>query len=209
MISLQRKINDLESEIASLQDDLILSYRAYEQCKKEVQEKDSLQDHRETSTISFEVTAHPQETETLVIDVTPHEVSTLDINVSPRQSLDYTFARQSSTAEFEIQSQKSHTTVDYIAQQTTTEEEYESPRQTTSTLDIDIQQRHATTELEIDINPKPRPIPVTSWITGTASSFRAYKDRKYEPVEFTLEEEEDGDYEIAQIENRSSGIWKY
>lgn len=209
MLSLQRKINDLQSEIESLQDDLILSHRAYEQCKKEVQEKDSLQDHRETSTLSFEVTARPQESETLEIDVTPHEVTTLDINVSPRQSLDYTFARQSSTAEFEIRSQKSQTTVEYIAQQTTTKEEYDSPRQITSTLDIDIQQRHATTELELDINPKPRPIPVTSWTTGTTSSFRAYRDRKYEPVEFTLEEEGDGGYEIAQIENRSSRIWKY
>ena len=207
--TLQRKIKDLESEIESLQDDLILSHRAYEQCKKELEETDSMKDQIETSTLNVEVKGRRQETATYDdINVQP-QVTTLDINVSPRQSLDYTLTRQSSTAEFEIHSQRLQTTVEYIAQQTKATTENEASRQTTSTLDIDIQQRHATTELEIDIDPIPRRIPATSWTTGSTSSFQVYRERKYEPVQFTLEEEDDGEYEIAQIESRSSKRWKY
>lgn len=204
---LQHKIEDLESEIQSLQDDLILSHRAYEQCKKRLEERESSDDQTETSTLSFEVKGRPQKTATLDIDVKP-QVTTLDINVSPHQSFDYNFAPQNTTAEFEIQPQ---TTVEYMPQQTSAAELGDVTSQTTTTLDIDVQRRHETTEMEIDIERNPRPIPVSSWTTGSVSSFQVFRDRKYGPVQFTLEEEEDGEYEIAQIESRrnSRRRWKY
>ena len=204
---LQHKIDDLESEIQSLQDDLILSHRAYEQCKKQLEERESSDDQTETSTLSFEVKGRPQQTAMLDIDVKP-QVTTLDINVSPHQSFDYTFTRQTTTGEFELLPQ---TRVEYIPQQASTAELEDVTSQTTTTLDIDVQQRHATTEMEIDIDRKPRHIPVSSWTTGSASTFQVFRDRKYGPVQFTLEEEEDGEYEIAQIESRRSSrrSWKY
>ena len=207
--NLQRKIEELESEIQSLQDDLILSHRAYEQCKKQLEERESSDDQMETSTLSFQVKERPQQITTLDIDVKP-QVTELEINVSPQQSFDYGFTPQTTTTEFEIQPQKPQTTVEYIPEQSITTE-FDIIPQTTTTLDIDVQQRHATTELEIDIERRPRPIPVTSWTTGSAQSYQVYRDRKYEPVQFTLEEEEDGEYEIAQIESRSSSRrrWKY
>lgn len=204
---LQRKIEELESEIHSLQDDLILSHRAYEQCKKQLEEKELSDDQTETSTLSFEIKG--RETSTIDIDVKP-KVTTLDINVSPHQTLDYTLSPQTTTREFEIQPQEPQTTVEYIPQQTI-ETDYNVSPQTTTTLDIDVQQRHATSELEIDIDQESRPGSVTSWTTGSASSFQVFRDRKYEPVQFTLEEEENGEYEIAQIESRRGPRrrWKY
>lgn len=219
--TLQRRIEELEREIQSLQDDLILSHRAYEQCKKQLEERDSSDDQTETSTLSFDIKERPQQITTLDIDVKP-QVTTLDINVSPHQSFDYGYItpqttttefeipQQTTTTEFEVRPRKPSSTTEYTPQQTTTTE-FEITPQTTTTLDIDVQQRHATTELEIDIERRSRPTPLSTWSTGSASSFQVYRDRKYGPVQFTLEEEEDGEYEIAQIESRRSSRrrWKY
>ena len=207
MSTLQQRIEELELEIQSLQDDLILSHRAYEQCKKQLEERQpDSDDHTKTSTLSFDVKGRPQQTTTLGIDVQP-QITTLDINLSPTQSFDYSFTPQTTATEMEFQPQ---TTVEYIPEQITATE-YEVSPQTTTTLDIDVQQRRATTELEIDIERKSRPSPPTSWTTGSTSSFQVYRDRKYGPVQFTLEEEDDGGFEIAQIENRDSARrrWKY
>ena len=194
---LQRKIEELESEVQSLQDDLILSHRAYEQCKKQLEERELSDDQTETPTLSSEI--KERETSTIDIDVKP-KVTTPDTNVSPHQTFDDTLSPQTTTREFESQSP-----------QQTTETEHNVSPQITTTLDIDVQQRHATTKLEIEIDQKSRPDPVTSWTTGSASSFQVFRDRKYEPVQFTLEKEEDGEYEIAQIESRrgSRRRWKY
>ena len=232
--NLENKIGKLESEIKSLQDDLILSHRAYEQCKKQLEEaelSDRSGDQTETSTLLVDVTERPQQVTTLDIDVKP-QVTTLDINVRPQKTFDYSFTPQTTSTVFDLTSQKQETTDYSFAQQTTLTEfdprlrpretsnygystqttttEFEVTPQTT-TLDIDVPDRHETTELEINIERDTQRPPVASWRTGNTSSFQVYRDRKYSPVQFALEEEEDGEYEIAQIESRRSSRtrWKY
>ena len=223
--NLQDRIDELEREIQSLQDDLILSHRAYEQCKRQLEDFELSDDQTETSTLRVDVTERPQQTTTLDIDVKP-QVTTLDINVAPQRAFEYSFTPQTeesyvtpqTTTEYSSAPPTSRTQFDARPQRTseysftpqTTTTELEITTQTT-TLDINVQERHETTELEIDIEQETKNAPNASWSTGRASSFQVYRDRKYGPVEFALEEEEDGGYEIAQIESRREPRrrWKY
>lgn len=124
------------------------------------------------------------------------------------QATDYSFTQQNTATEYDPHVRPRETS-DYSYTPQTTATEFEVTPQTT-TLDIDVPDRHETTELEINIEREsPRP-PIGSWRTGNTSSFQVYRDRKYSPVQFALEEEENGEYEIAQIESRSSRRrWKY
>ena len=103
---MRQRIEELESEIQSLQDDLILSHRAYEQCKRQLEEKESdSAEQTETSTLHFDVEEVPQQTTTLDIDVKP-QATTLDIGLSPQESFEYSLTPQTTTTELELQPPK-------------------------------------------------------------------------------------------------------
>ena len=72
--SLQQRNEELESEIQSLQEDLIVSHKAYEQCKKELDERKSDSDYQtDTFNLHFDVKELRQQTNTLDIDAKPHK----------------------------------------------------------------------------------------------------------------------------------------